>query len=254
METPSQLQCQVPRIEPLGLEVLGKVQQALNKVGGWVSKGAKLLDGLGIGGVLDGVRQALDKMNEVMDAVRMVAEKMFEAIKGVFMPWIMPSYADKWLQISNDMTNVAQTIGPTGLRAPASPDWTGVAADEYRARATESVEAAEFASQTASDYSAALADAAHQGQQLYIELLLLITAFIADLLMASVEAGTIVGIPAAIIQLASTALPLASTIAATIKQLFDFIANQVTTFQQLKASLESASHVFPGQAWPKLVA
>lgn len=254
METPSQLQCQVPRVEPLGQGVLDQVQRALNKVSGWVSKGFELLDGLGIGGVLDGVRQALDKMNQVMDALRRVAEKAIEAIKGVFMPWIMPSYADKWLQISNDMTNVAQTIGPTGLRAPGSPDWTGVAADEYRARAAESVEAAEFASQTAGDYSAALADAAHQGQQLYIELLLLIAALIADLLLASVEAGTIVGIPAAIIQLVATALPLEVAIAATIKQLFDFIKNQVTTFQQLKASLESASHVFPGQAWSKLVA
>lgn len=252
MQTPTKLQDRVPRLEPLSTDVLNQVQRALEKVQGWINQGFKLLENFGLGSVLEKINEALAKMQQVMDAVRKVAEKMFEAIKGVFMPWIMPEYANKWLQISNDMDNVANALGPRGLRAPNSPDWTGVAADAYRVKADKSVKAAEFASKTASEYSEALADAAHRGQQLYLELLLLVIAIIADLLLASVEAATIVGIPAAIIQLVATVLPLEIAIANTIKSLFEFIKNQATTFMQLKSALESAQDVFPGQAWPKI--
>lgn len=253
METAYELQCQVPTIEPQGEGVFRLVQSGLETVQGWINAGFKLIDAIfDIDSVLEKINEAFNKMKEVMEILRKVAEKVLEAIKGVFMPWIMPDYADKWLQISNDLANVAEVAGPEGLRAPGSLQWTGQAADEYRKRAAESCEAAEFASTTASEYSAALADAAHRGQQLYLELLLLVVAIIAEILLAAVEAGTIVGIPAAIITLLAGVVPLEVAIVATITALFEFVKNQVTTFNLLKDSIKSAENVFPGQAWPKI--
>ncbi|MFD2674972.1 hypothetical protein [Gulosibacter bifidus] len=254
METAYQLQCKVPDVEPTGLDVLGWIERALDKVSGWISFGHKLLDGFGIGSVLDKLNEALNNFKTFIAKLKEVATKLFEAIKGVFMPWIMPTYADKWLQISHDMDNVAKALGPTGLRAPGSPAWTGQAADAYRAKAAQSVKAAQHASKVANTHSESLAECAHQGQQLYIELLTLVIAIIAAMLAAGVEAGTIVGIPAAIVTLLAGAFPLAANIADTIIALFDFIAGQVSTFNEITSALEGATDVFPGNAWPKLSA
>lgn len=253
-ETPSELQCQVPTVEPTGNSVLNWIIGAIDQVDRWIGWGADLLDGFGIDSVLSRLREALADFREFLVSLEEAANKMMEAIRGVFMPWIMPSYADRWLQISNDLGNVATVLGPEGLRAPGSPDWTGAAADQYRIRADQSVQAATFGSERAAEYSDALADCATKGQQLYIELLFLVVAIIADLLMAGVEAGTIVGIPAAIITLLASALPLVETAIATVIAIFEFVESQVSTFNQLQSALQAATAVFPNNAWPVLTA
>lgn len=249
-DTPDQICTKTEDILPDAQEILQKIQSAIETLGGWLLEGFKLIDGFIGTSVASALDKALADFQAFLDQLGKMVQKIYEIIEGIAMPWILPGYAEKWTEISNRMGTISEILGPEALRAPGAQEWTGQAAQRYQDLAAKYVETALYGRNIAYSQSALIQESAYQAQSLYFTILGLIIAIIASIALASVEAGTIVGIPAAIITLIAESFPLSESIINAVIELLMFVKQQVEAFMQIKGSLEAATHVFPNNAWP----
>lgn len=254
-DVPNQICQRSNEIWPDAQDLLNFIEGAVNTVGGWIMDGFSFLNSIfgafDIFDVKSKIEQAINDFQSFMQALKEMVDKIQEILHGIFMPWIMPQYGDKWATIADHMWNVSSLLQPEGVRAPGSPQWRGEAAESYRMLVDKYKSAAEFASDIAIQHSDRLHESAVQAQELYIAILGLIIAIILTIVAAGIEAGTIVGIPVAIATLIKEGADLVGSIIDTIIELVTFIADQVQAFIGIVAALQAAEFHFPGGAWPK---
>lgn len=237
-------------IGPVAESLFDAVQQTVNSVGWLIQAGAKVLAAFGVPGA-DTVVRAVDDIRNFVNRVGEFLGVLAEVIKGVAMPWLLPEYADKWAEISNRTGVVAQTLGPQDLRAPGAQDWTGEAAEAYRALARKYVETAEFASETAMEHSQRLDVAAKEGQDLYCALFGFLQALVSFITSMTFKASNILTLAFAVIEVITNGIELLNKTIEAVQALLDFAKNQNQAFQEITAALAAAEHYFPGGTWPR---
>lgn len=252
-DTPNQVCVRADELLPTAEDVLGWIESTLGTVGGWIADGFEWISSVfgdsDIGGIFSALSDALNEFNEFVSSLKEIAQQIFEFIKGVFMPWILPSYADKWREISDLMFDVSELTAPNGLRSPNST-WQGEAAQKYREFAAKSTDAAFFGSTIANQQADLLDDAAERGQAFYTALLGLIVSIILTILSVAAEAAAIVTIPAAIMTVLLEVVPLTIDVVILIEESVLLVQQQAQAFETMTSNLEAATAHFPGGNWP----
>lgn len=253
MQTPSLLIKRRDEIMPNANDVLGRLNSVLSKVQGWMAQGFKLINSIfgstPIGGVLQKIITAIQQFRDLMDKLQQLVTKLVEIMRGIFMPWILPSYADRWYTISENYREVAVGIGPQGLRAPGNSDWTGQAASQYQKVSATYAEAANFGSDTASQHGDRLNDLSQKGQSMYIAIGGLIASIIAAVVTVATATGTVVGIPVAVVEATVAIPPLIMEAVGVIQKIMDLANTMKSEMHQIKDAMINAKQYFPGGAW-----
>ena len=253
MQTPSLLIKRRDDIMPNANDVLGRLNGVLSTVKSWMSKGFQLINSIfgstPIGGMLQKIMDAIQKFVDLVNKLQELVSKLVEIMRGIFMPWILPSYADRWYSISDNYREISAGVGPQGLRAPGNGDWTGQAATQYQRVSATYSQAASFASETASSHGDRLNDLSQKGQALYISIGGLIATIITTIVAVATATGTIVGIPAAVVE-AAVAIPgLITEVMGVIQNLMDLSNTMKAETQQIKDAMLSAQQYFPSGSW-----
>ncbi|WP_311478034.1 hypothetical protein [uncultured Gulosibacter sp.] len=253
MQTPNLIVERRDEILPNAEGVLGTLNGVVGQVQGWVSQGVKIVESIfgpnPITSLLSKIIDAVNKFLEIVNKLRKLVEKLVEVMRGILMPWLLPSYAKRWYSISDNYQQAATGIGPQGLRAPGNTDWTGQAAVQYQKVAATYSEAASFGSETAKAQGERLDELAEKGQAYYISIGGLIVSVITTVVAVATATGTIVGIPAAVVE-AALALPgLLAAFASAIQSTYDLASTMASEMNQIMSAITSAQQYFPGGAW-----
>lgn len=182
----------------------------------------------------------------------LVNKTIFECIQGVFMPWYMPIYSEKWKNIAHGMQTIANELGPQGLRDPGASGWTGQAAQKYQELAEKYAKAAEEAGDFANEHRKQLQTTADEAKNLYYTLLSNIAEIIPTFILLALElsAGP-VGVVAALITIIPAMSTYITSVIDIIREFDLFMSGQKSTYDDLDHALLKVEGAFPNRSWPK---
>ncbi|MGH4019494.1 MAG: hypothetical protein ACRDT0_09715 [Pseudonocardiaceae bacterium] len=207
-------------------EIEQKIREFFDKVNEVISWVPGIFSHL-IEPIVQGMEQLGQKMQEFWDRVNQLFEQPgnSDRLRDVGVQW-----ADS---IGNVLGDIAGTISLDKLRT--NIEWTGSAAEAYRATVPAQGEALTGLKDLAIEMRTSLDSLAESIDNFWLAMKIAFVGFVVAIVAAIVAAATVVGIPAAIGAVLAAVAACVGLIAATIVALdshIDTIQNQQTTIQQ----------------------
>jgi hypothetical protein len=198
-----------------------------------------------LGAVRDAIRWIVD---QIVDIAQWIWEKVKEANAAVAAPLTFWFLGGGWADhVEGPASDVAASISPAALRAPL--DWTGDAANRYKAAVAGQGPAAAGVSSMGGTVGYHLRVAAVGGATFYAAMVAVVVKFISVMTAATAATATGVGAPPGLAAAAGEAASDAAVIGAAIVAVVAVVGSQATAI----ANIEQAANqrgAFPNQDWP----